>query len=198
MGYFLLKYFSYPFVKLLWGGKLVGLDNVPKKGSFIIAANHSSYLDFILLFCFIPRKVRFLAAEKFFHSKFWLPIMTITQQIRVDRNFSDKKDVYFEVKKLFNQHGVLGIFPEGTRSRSGAMQKAYNGVAKFAFEYGVPVLPVGIIGAHAAFPPHAKYPKFSKVNINIGAPIIVKTNNFEYETLCIMKNIAKLSDKLYE
>jgi len=65
MGYYLLKYFIYPFVRIFWLDSISGLENIPKKGSFIIAANHSSYFDFIFLYVFIPRRITFLAAEKF-------------------------------------------------------------------------------------------------------------------------------------
>lgn len=198
MGYFILKFFSYPFVKLFWGGRLSGIHNIPKNGSFIIAANHSSYLDFILLFCFIPRTISFLAAEKFFNSKFWLPIMKITKQIKVDRNSSDKRGVYKEVDNLFNNHGVLGIFPEGTRSRSGRIQKAYNGMVKFAHKYNVPIIPVGIIGAYEALPPNNKIPKLKKIDVNIGKPIIIMSDNYNLETSIIMKNIAELAGQSYE
>lgn len=197
MGYFLLKYISYPFIRLIWIGKITGLENIPKDNSFIIVANHSSYLDFIILFCLMPKKVRFLAAEKFFRSKFWLPIMKITQQIKVDRNISDKQNVYNEVQNVFDNNGVLGIFPEGTRSRSGKIQKAYSGSAKFAFNYNVPILPVGIIGAYEAWPPHRKWPILKKININIGRPIFVKTDDFVSETSNIMINIARLSGQSY-
>ena len=198
MGYYLLKYLVYPFVKIFWLGDITGLENVPKKGSFIIAANHSSYFDFILLYVIIPRRMTFLAAEKFFTSNFWRPIMKITGQIKVDRESSNKEEVYDKVDKLIKNKGVLGLFPEGTRSRSGKMQKAYSGVAKFAYKYNIPVVPVGVIGAYEIMSPHDKLPKLKKCKINIGAKLNVASDDYENEARKIMKKISVLSGQSYE
>ena len=70
MFYWILKKIFGPFVRLIWIKKIKGLNNFPKTGPFIIAANHSSYFDFISLIAVCPRRVYFLAAEKFYKSKF--------------------------------------------------------------------------------------------------------------------------------
>ncbi len=67
----ILKFLVYPVFKLIWLKELTGKQNIPAKGPFILAANHQSYLDFILLCGVSPRHLRFLAAEKFYHSFFW-------------------------------------------------------------------------------------------------------------------------------
>ncbi|MFA5127222.1 MAG: lysophospholipid acyltransferase family protein, partial [Patescibacteria group bacterium] len=170
----------------------------PKKGSFIIAANHSSYFDFIFLYVFIPRRITFLAAEKFFASRFWRPFMKITGQIKVDRGSGDKGGVYEQVDELISKNGVLGIFPEGTRSRSGKIQKAYSGVAKFANKYNIPIVPVGISGTYEIMSPHDNFPKFKKGKINIGASLIVDSDDYEGETRKIMKTISALAGQSYE
>ena len=66
MIYWILKKIFGPFVKLIWIKKAEGLENVPKKGAFIIASNHSSYFDFISLIAVCPRRIYFLAGEVFF------------------------------------------------------------------------------------------------------------------------------------
>lgn len=189
--YYILKYLFYFPINFLWLKKINGVHNIPK-GSFILAANHSSYLDFILLFIFFPRKISFLAAEKFFNNIFWRPIMQMTGQIKVDRLNHDKTFVYNSVDNVFRSGGILGIFPEGTRSRDGNMGKYYNGVARFAYKYKVPVLPIGITGTFDAWPPQNKFPKIKKCFINIGKPILINTDDFEKETKNIMYNILDL------
>jgi len=169
MLYWILKILFSPFFKLIWIKKVEGLQNIPKNGAFIIAANHSSYFDFFSLVVICPRKITFLAAEKFYTSKFWYPLVAGTRQIKVERESSDKEEVYKKVDIILKNNQILGIFPEGTRSPSGKIEKTYTGVAKFAIDAKVPVIPVGITGTYEVLSRHEKWPKFKKIiNINIG------------------------------
>jgi len=198
MGYWLIKMLASPFVRLFWVGSVDGLENIPKKGSCIIAANHKSFLDFILLFVVVPRQTTFLAAEKFFKSPFWLPIMKLTGQIKVERDAKDKRAVYEAVKKVFERGGVLGIFPEGTRSRDGKMHKAFSGISKFSHMYNVPVVPVGIQGTFHAWPPHQRKPKFKKCSVHFGKILSVTNDSYDTATAMIMRHIAELANETYE
>ncbi|RJQ33612.1 1-acyl-sn-glycerol-3-phosphate acyltransferase [Candidatus Parcubacteria bacterium] len=197
MFYNVLKFILSPIIKLLWLGKISGKENIPNKGSFIIAANHKSYLDFFLLSVVIKRRLHFLAAEVFFEKKLWIPLVRLTGQIKVDRKSKDKSDVYKEVDRLFASGGILGIFPEGTRSRDGKLNKGYNGVVKFAYRYKIPILPIGLTNTFEALPPHKKFPKFVKCNVNIGDMIIVVSEDYDYETKKLMQRIAELSAEVY-
>jgi len=113
-----------------------------------------------------------LAAEKFFESRFWRPLMHLTGQIRVNRKSHDKDKVYQNVFSALRQGRVIGIFPEGTRSPNGKLLKAFTGVAQFALKTKTPVVPVGIIGAFEIWSRHDKFPKFrKKIKIKIGEPM---------------------------
>ncbi|MCX6724462.1 MAG: lysophospholipid acyltransferase family protein [Candidatus Staskawiczbacteria bacterium] len=159
-------------VRLIWIKKIDGLKNLPRDGAFIVAANHSSYFDFISLVSVLPRRIYFLAAEKFYKSKFWYPLMVSTGQIRVDRDSPDKKEVYKKALLVLENGKILGIFPEGTRSADGKIGKTFSGVAKFALKARVPVVPVGISGAYEVMSRHDKFPKLKKsIRINIGEPL---------------------------
>ncbi len=172
MIYWILKEVFGPFVKLIWIKRVDGLENIPKRGAFIVAANHSSYFDFLSLIAVLPRRVHFLAAEKFYKSKFWYPLVVGTGQIKVDRENPDKKEVYERVSSILKRGGILGIFPEGTRSSNGKIGKTFTGVAKFALEEKVSVIPVGIAGSYEVMSRYDKRPKFKKnINIRIGKPI---------------------------
>lgn len=198
MMYQVIKFLVAPFVRFFWLGTLDGYDNIPKRGSFILASNHKSYLDFILIFCFFPRKVSFLTAEVFFKSWFWKPIMLMTNQIRVDRDSADKSKTFIEVDNLFKNNGVLGVFPEGTRSRDGKMHRGYTGVIKFARKYNVPILPIGIKGTFDALSPQMKIPKIKKCDIKIGALHNVVSEFDEIELKILMEKIAFLSGEDYD
>ena len=196
MIYWILKKIFGPFVKLIWIKRVEGLENISKTGSCIIAANHSSYFDFISLIAVVHRKIYFLTAEKFYKSKFWYPLVAWTGQIKVDRESSDKKGVYDKVFSTLKDNKVLGIFPEGTRSADGKIGKTFTGVAKFAIKAQVPVVPVGITGTYELMSRHDKMPKFKKsIKINIGRPLFFdkyyRGNNDEAV-------LRKVTDKIVE
>lgn len=198
MFYKLLQFFVAPFIKFFWVGKINNINNIPNKGSVILCANHNSYLDFFILASVLKRRVYFLAGEVFFKSKLWRPLMLLTGQIKVDRTSKDKSFVYNQVEGILRINNILGIFPEGTRSRDGKLHKGYNGAVKFAYKYNVPIIPIGIIGTFNAWPPHKKKPKLIKCDINIGSSFIVSSDNFNIETETLMKKIAILAEEKYE
>jgi len=169
MFYWLLKIFLGPVVKFIWIKKIEGIENIPKKGKYIIAANHTSYLDFFSLAAVWPKRIYFLAGEVFFKKWWWRPLVKLTRQIKVDRQSPDKTEVYNSVNLLLRKGKIIGIFPEGTRSPDNKIGKAYPGVAKFALTNRVPVIPVGIKGAYEVFSRHQKLPKLKKnIEIKIG------------------------------
>ena len=203
MIYWILKILFGWVIRLIWIKRVDGLENIPKKGAFIVASNHSSYFDFISLITILPRRIYFLAAEKFYKSNFWYPLVVGTGQIKVERESSDKEEVYKKVFSVLNKGEVLGIFPEGTRSPNGKIGKTFTGIAKFALEVKVPVVPVGIIGAFEVMSRHDKRPKFKKnIEIKIGKPIYLdeyygKSNNdliLREITDKIMNEIKKLAN----
>jgi len=169
--YYLLRYIAAPVVKKLWVKDVEGLDNIPKKGPVIIASNHESYMDFLCFWAVAPRQVQYLAAEVFYKKKMWKPIMVATGQIKVERDSRDKKGVHEKAHYILENDGMLGVFPEGTRTRTGDMGKAYTGVAKFALKGKAPIVPVGMVDTFNIWPPHKKLPRFKKCRIKIDKPI---------------------------
>lgn len=149
-------------IKLIWLGKVRGLENIPKKGGFIICANHSSYFDFLILSVVCPRRIYFLAGEVFFKKWQWRWLVKLTKQIKVDRNSKDKSKSIEEVIKRLGENKVIGIFPEGTRSPDGEISKFYTGAVRIALKTSVPIVPVGIKGAYEIMSRFNKFPKFNK------------------------------------
>ncbi len=196
MGYWIVKILFGPIVRLIWIKKVKGLNNFPKKGACIIAANHSSYFDFICLVAVLPRRVHFLAAEKFFKSFFWKPIMILTGQIKVERKKKDKLEVHHQVSKVLKEGGIIGIFPEGTRSPKGKIEKTYTGVGQFTLLNKVPVIPIGIKGTFEIMSRFDKFPRFKKnAEINIGKAITFR----EYYTKEYNKDLFReITDKIMD
>ena len=204
MTYKLVHFLLAPIFKK-WIRQVKGLDNIPKRGGVIVALNHKSFFDFLCFTAICPREINFLAAEKFFKSKLWLPLMKLTHQIKVERSAKDKGEVFKNALRVLEEGKILGIFPEGTRSRSGNLQKAYPGVAKLAFWSKVPVIPVGIKGTFNILPPHKKIPRLKKCTIEIGKPVyfnkfydrITTSSLFSNISHFLMHNIGDLSKEDY-
>lgn len=200
MGYWFLKTLFGPIVRLIWIKRIEGVKNIPKKGACIIAANHSSYFDFISLITVVPRRIFFLAAEKFYKSKFWWPLVKITGQIKVERENHNKQGVYDKVYATLKKRKIIGIFPEGTRSSSGKIEKTYTGVAKFALKSRVPVVPVGIFGTYEIMSRFDKRPRFKKiVEIKIGEPLTFdRYYNVEEDKKVLLEVTDKIVSKIAE
>jgi 1-acyl-sn-glycerol-3-phosphate acyltransferase len=204
--YILIRKTLGPLIRLIWVKNVVGLDNIPKKGPAIIAFNHSSYFDFFCFMAVSPRNIHYLAAEKFFNSLLWKPLMKFTGQIEVKRAVKDKRCVHDKVYCHLNSNKLIGIFPEGTRSPDGNLLRAFRGVAFYATKLNVPVVPVGLTGTHDVMARQDKFPKFKKIiGITVGKPISfdeyrnVKLNKKAHQILSdrIMLNIADLIGKKY-
>lgn len=202
MVYWFLKLLLGPILRSIWVKDVRGLENIPKEGPLIVASNHSSYFDFLALVAVFPRRIHFLAAEVFYKSFFWKPIMVLTGQIKVDRSSADKSESIKKINKTLKAGNVVGVFPEGTRSRTGKLRRAYTGVARFALENSVDILPVAITGTFEVLPPHAKKPKIKKtISIKFLPRIsFQKIKNFDKEYVThelLMTVIAKEIDQEY-
>ena len=197
----------------LWLRKAEGIENVPSKGTYIIAANHSSYYDALLIPSIIAPKI-----EKEIHalanSYYWKPFITKiflnlweAIPVYVDKEKNSKQKNKESAEKAINylkNNELVMIFPEGTRSHDGKLKKAFPGVAKLALKAKVPVLPVGIIGSNKVLPRGKIFPRFARCDVKFGKLMhfdkYYKKQNekaFEDVTRQIMKQIAKLVNQEY-
>ncbi|NLE07540.1 MAG: 1-acyl-sn-glycerol-3-phosphate acyltransferase [Parcubacteria group bacterium] len=207
LSYSFLKATLGTLIRLIWVKKVEGLENIPKKGSVIIAFNHQSIFDFLCFIPILPRHIHYLSAEKFFSHPVWTPLVKMTGQIKVDRVSRDKSISHQTLYKYLANNKVIGIYPEGTRSPfEKEMLYAFTGVAKYAINAQVPVIPVGIKGTYEIMSRHDKKPKFKKLaTFHIGKPIdftkyqSANLNKKAYRVLTdrIMMEISKLSGKTY-
>lgn len=198
-----IKIFISPIINYLFIKNVEGIEKIPQKGPLILASNHQSYLDFICLISIIDRPITFLAAEKFYKSFFWMPIMLLSGQIKVDRTKKNKKKSIRKALEILKRNQVIGIFPQGTRSRTGKIEKFYNGVGILAIKSNSPIFPIGIKGAFQLWPPHKKFPLIKKnVEILIGNKIYYQKNStdnnkkiYKKITKSVMKEICFLITK---
>lgn len=189
-----------------WISSVNGVENVPKYGGIVLASNHESFFDFLLLSSALKRDVSFLAAEKFFKSKTWRPLMILSGQIPINRYTTVYQgEAISRAIGLLRNGNIVGIFPEGSRSDDGELRKAYTGVARLALTAKVPIIPVGMVGTFEILPKDGKFPKLRKCHINIGEPIYLDPYfGREYEnhilrklTDHVMHKISDLSKERY-
>jgi 1-acyl-sn-glycerol-3-phosphate acyltransferase len=194
-----LKYIFYYFAKTIIGivfviyfrVKSYGKENIPKKGRLIVAANHSSYLDPFILGIIFPRRIRYIMTSTYYEKKILKPFCYLLDTIPIGSN--SQVSAYKKTMRFLAKEKVIGIFPEGQRSREGYLLDARKGVGVYALRSKAPILPVAIVGAREALPPHSKIPKPAKVKIFYGKPIKFEGDILPEEISdTIKKEIAKL------
>lgn len=156
----------------LYRTRVIGSENVPQGGA-ILAGNHVSYLDPMLLWCAAPRPTHFVAKSELWQIR-WLGWALDNFWAFPVRRASADREMISTATDLLSHGELLGMFPEGTRQSGddeGALGEAQGGVAFIALRAGVPVVPVGFVGTEKALPRGAKLPRFPRVTIKIGEPI---------------------------
>ncbi len=124
--------------------EIEGRENIPAQGPYIVVSNHLSKTDAALILLALPKqRMRVFAASKWRGHPIFGPILGLSGAIWVRRGEVDR-DALRAATRALNSGEILGMAPEGTRSRTGAMQKARNGPAYIASRAQVPLLPVGI------------------------------------------------------
>jgi len=164
-----------PVFKFAWRVHTEGAENIPGSGGVILAPNHTSVLDSFFLPLVVNRPMTYVGKAEYmddWKTKYLFPAMGM---IPIDRSGGDASARALDAAAGVLDRGELfGIYPEGTRSRSGKLHKGHTGVARIALRTGSPIVPVGIVGAVAVQPPDAKLPKpFMEVLIRFGDPIDV-------------------------
>jgi 1-acyl-sn-glycerol-3-phosphate acyltransferase len=156
--------------------RYTGLENVPREGAFILVANHQSNLDPLIIGStagdLVGRLVHFMAKEELRH---WPVIGWLASQAGVyfvRRGEGDRPAQRLSLQ-LLAAGEPLGLFPEGTRSKTGILREGRGGAALLAIRAGVPLLPVSITGSGRLFPNGSRLPRRSRVTVRIGQPFAV-------------------------
>lgn len=166
----LVAFSGYMFFKICCKGEIFNSDEIDKtiadNDLFIIAMNHESYLDWIIIWALFKYKYKiniiFLAKEKLFNHLLWGRIVRFSQCICVS---DDGKKIIDKAGKRRLDNSIIGIFPEGTRSRNGKLLEFKAGVALIAAKQNIPILPITLNGFFEAWKPESRFPKFSKMKI---------------------------------
>ena len=148
--------------------RITGWDEIPRQGPFILATNHLHWLDSPLVGVIFPRRVSVFAGEKWEKHRLVGPLLRSLGAIFVRRGEVDRQALR-QALEILKAGGVLGMAPEGTRSKTGALQQGRTGAAYLAFRAGVPILPLAITGQEKVFPALRRLRR-GTVRVAIGAP----------------------------
>jgi 1-acyl-sn-glycerol-3-phosphate acyltransferase len=200
------KVFVAPPLRAIWRPKVSGVSNVPRRGPLILAANHLSLVDSIVLPAVTPRPVYYLAKDEYFRRRPLRMLMNGLNNIPVDRSGGRASLMALDAAEPVLAAGrVLGIYPEGTRSPDGRLYRGRPGVAKLALDTGATVLPVGIIGTEHIHAIGARRPRVARCEVIFGEPLDltpwagepVKSRVLREITERLMREIGKLTGQEY-
>ena len=184
-----------------------GAHHLRAEGPAIVAANHLSFFDSVLLMFSLPRPVAFIGKAEYTDNPITNWLFCGAGMIPVRRQDPGAlPQVFEEVAKVLERGEVIGVFPEGTRSRDGRLHKGHVGAAHLALTTGAPIVPAGIVGTDRVLPSGAAVVRpFRQATITLGAPIDTRqlgytrsTNRARREvTDRFMADIARLCDEQY-
>ena len=149
----LKKIFQAGFRLAFGGVEVHGMNNVPPDGPLIVASNHRSYLDPVILASFLPRRVYHMAKRELFRNPVFARLITNFGAFPVDREGTARASTFRMALRLLSLNGAVVIFPEGGIVDSTAEVEVKEGVATLAAMSRAPVLPVYIAGSNTLIRP---------------------------------------------
>jgi 1-acyl-sn-glycerol-3-phosphate acyltransferase len=174
MGSFVLRWIARAIVRIRFEGNVAA---IPKAGPLIMAANHASSADPVLIGAFLnqifKRPLNWLGKRELVEFPLTGWAFRIAGIHPVDRDAADL-EAFRSATRILVAGQVLAIFPEGTRSRDGGLQQVREGVGMLALRSGAPVLPVAVIDSDLMWPRGKLIPRFGKhVTVRYGTPFVV-------------------------
>jgi 1-acyl-sn-glycerol-3-phosphate acyltransferase len=166
-----------PFARLLFRPRIIGRSNVPKRGPVLIASNHLSFADSIVITLVAPRSVSFLAKSDYFTGRglrgwFSRAFFSGVGAIPVLRGAgAAAQEALNDGLEVLQRGDAFSIYPEGTRSLDGRLYKGRTGVAWLALTSGAPVVPVALTGTQNLQPVGSSVPRLAKVTVEFGTPL---------------------------
>lgn len=182
-------------ISLWFVAEIKGLDNIPDKGPLVVVANHSSYIDPVIIMAIFEKyfnMIVFYLTKKEVYGNFLKKFLFMSAgTIPVDRQKHGKIALDAALIKL-KEGSILGLFPEGTRSRDGKLHRGKTGAVRLALATKCPILPIGIKNSYEIWPRSKLLPKFRKgIEVNIGKPISLEVYYKKRMTKTMLRQITK-------
>ncbi len=156
--------------RLVFRLRIEGREHLPASGAYVIAPSHRSILDSFFAGVITTRRVRFMAKKELWDNKLLGRLVEIVGAFPVDRA-AGSGAVRAALGVLAEGEPVV-VFPEGTRRRGAEIADLHEGAAYLAVKTGVPVVPLGIGGSEAILPSGASIPRFERVTVIVGEPLV--------------------------
>jgi len=166
-----------PLMRLVYRPVVEGRENVPKRGAVILASNHLSFIDSVVIPLVAPRPVVFLAKAEYFTGtgfKGWLSrsFFTAIDAVPVERGTHRAAQASLDAAlEALNEGNAFGIYPEGKRSLDGRLYRGKPGVAWLALTSGALVVPVALAGTEKVQPVGKRLPRIRRITVKFGEPM---------------------------
>jgi 1-acyl-sn-glycerol-3-phosphate acyltransferase len=197
--YAVLKPLAVAVMRLLFRVEGRGGEHVPARGPVLLVANHSSFLDPLLVGGMTPRPLSFMAKAELFRVPLLGALIRRLNARPVRREGADAGALRTALR-ILQEGGVLLMFPEGTRGPEGTLREPKPGAALLAVMSGAPVVPVYVEGSGRAWPRGRRLPRLAKVRVTFGAPLRFerrdekgRKTDYEAVSLAMMTAIGHLN-----
>lgn len=169
--YGFFHYLAHTIYRMWFRGEVVGLENLPAGGAYLVAANHASHLDPPIVGSNLPQQVCFFARKTLWKPGFASWWLEKVGTIPVDRDGGADVTAIKRVLGALKHGKVVILFPEGTRSADGQLQIPKPGVGMLACRARVPVVPVRLFGSFAAFDRSGRLKLGQPISLVFGPPL---------------------------
>jgi len=158
--------------RVLFTYDCLGEEHVPREGPAVVAANHPSYLDPVLLSLQLSRPIRFMAWDALFKLPLVGRLIRAFGAFPVDVRRGHGRSAYEAARAMVEAGEVVGIFPEGRRSQTGWMEESLRlGAVRLSRDTGAPLVPATISGAFRAWPHYQSLPRPARIRVRYHEPI---------------------------
>ncbi len=190
--------FLQPVVARLWDFQVEGLEHVPDTGPAVLCPNHVAAIDSAFVPAVLDRNLIYVGKSEYLDDWKTRRLFPALGMIPIDRRGGDHAKAALDTARaVLEGGGLFGIYPEGTRSRSGKLHKGHTGAARLAIETGAPIIPVGLLGTADIQPVDAAMPKFfRRVVIRFGEPIEVERYQSRIGDRAVYREL--IDDVMYE
>jgi hypothetical protein len=179
---FLMRFIAWLLVHTMYRVERRGLDNLPDEGACVIACNHVSYVDAVVISAYVPRPIRFVMDHRIFETPVMGFVFRTMRAIPIAPAKEDaarKEHAFAEVREALGEGEIVGIFPEGRLTGDGEMQPFRPGIERIVAESPVPVIPMALQGLWGSFFSRSYQGKamrrwrgaFSRIALVVGKPI---------------------------
>ncbi|MEM9135690.1 MAG: lysophospholipid acyltransferase family protein [Actinomycetota bacterium] len=204
----LAKRFVGPLFRLLFDIEVNGADHVPSDGPAVLCANHLAAIDSFVVPAVLDRPLMYVGKAEYLDDWKTSWLFPALGMIPIDRRGGDHAAAALDTAAQVLDHGGLfGIYPEGTRSRTGRLHQGRTGAARLAIAAGAPIIPIGLDGTDDVQPVDSPWPRFGRtMSVTFGRPIDVtryqdrQGDHLVYRELTdeVMFEIGKLSGQTYD